>query len=620
MRAAFRRRTVVAQIVILEVAVLLAVVAWPGQWWWRGSTLAALVLVAVLVFGRRHGRALWAWAMVALVYRRRAQRGPDQLVNDPAGHPAPTIEAHRDRAGTSFGLVRDHLSWTSVVALGPVDDQGRRLSDSIGLHQVLGALADDDNWASVQVVLRVLPAPSPRVDPRSPVATSYRELAAGSVAQRELLVCIRLEPARCPRAVTVRGGGDVGARRALATSTARLVAALADIARVRVLGADDVRAAVAAGLGVAPGPTTERWDGIDHGLHGVQVCYRLDIPGSDPTQLVADLTSVPGVSIVGSATVGRGAADADVEVVVRVLCLPEDRAAVDTALRRMTHARGARVIRLDGEHAAATRSTLPGGARPRSHRATARRVGSVPGWATSLSLPLDRGGLVLGRGDDGRPAPFELFRSRPTAVSALLDHRVVLVLAFRALALGARVSVVSTRTERWLPLRRLGVDDRDVVELVSPETFRLSSPTPRPDRPHLVVVDLPDASDLPPVPGRPWQCVVAVLPELSMRRLPAARARGPVLLRRLSRREAVAVVPFLGLPAGSDQVLTGLADDQVALVVGAVATVIDLALTVPESQLVVAATSAPAGSAAAAASAADPARPRVQAEHHAQQR
>jgi type VII secretion protein EccE len=603
-------------LVVVEAAILLVMVAWPGSWWWRGPVLVLSVLTAVAVLARWHGRPLSAWSRTLLAFLLRRRRGGRdatlRLLRDPTA--ALTVEAHVDRAGTRFGLVRDATSWTSLLALEPAgDDEGPAGPATVTLGRVLAAIEEGDaRPAAVHVLLRVLPAPSPRVDPRSPVATSYREVSGGVVAQRTLLVGLRLEPARSPWAVTDRGGGDLGARRALAAATVRLAARLGDVARARVLGPEDARAAVGAGLGVAPGPAAETWTAVDHGRDGVQVCYGVDSWGPDPTALLSQLSALPGVLIVVSLSQERGDPPA---AVLRVLCLAEDLDVVHTALTRTAAARHARIRRLDGRHAPGTAGTLPGDRTTRPARPPdgPPRVRPSP-WADGLELPLARGGLVLGRRGDGGAVPLELFLDRPSALSAVLDPRVVMVIAFRALAVGARVSVVSTRAERWLPLRRLGVSDPGVVGIFSPETASFPASAARPDRPHLVIVDLPDRTDPPRVPGQPWQCVVAVLPELSLRTLPAARAGGPVLMRRLTRREAIAAAPFLGLPSGSDRRLTELADEQLALAAAGLLTVVDLGLTGAESQLVVASTGTPTRSAA------EPARPRVQAQHDAEQR
>ncbi|MGL5862030.1 MAG: hypothetical protein ACRCY9_12335, partial [Phycicoccus sp.] len=196
------------RVVVLEAVLLGLVAAWSASWWWRGPALAALVVVAVLVLGRWRGREARALPAVALAYRRRRGRRADRtlrLLADPVS--SLTVEAHADRAGTRFGLLRGPSSWTSVLAVEAIgaDEADVPGPERVALDHLLGLIdGHDDRCAAVQVILGVLPSPSPRVDPRSSLAGSYREVAAGAAAQRSLLVCLRLEPARCSRAVAVR--------------------------------------------------------------------------------------------------------------------------------------------------------------------------------------------------------------------------------------------------------------------------------------------------------------------------------------------------------------------------------------------------------------------------------
>ncbi len=221
-------------------------------------------------------------------------------------------------------------------------------------------------------------------------------------------------------------------------------------------------------------------------------------------------------------------------------------------------------------------------------------------------VPMARGGLVVGlqaagpdpAGPDlagplraGNPLTLNAFGERPRTLAAVLDQQIAMVLCFRALAVGARLRIVTSRADRWLPLRRLGVDDAEVVAVMSPQSQDVAASTPGADRPLLVVVDQTStAVDPPRVEPRPWQCVLTLLPDLSLRSLPIARSTGLVLMRRLNRSEAVAAGPFLGLPPGGGQRLSTLGDEQFAVVERGLLVVADLALTDTESQLVVAAT------------------------------
>lgn len=603
------------QVVAAEAALLLVAATWPVGWWVRGVTVTVLLATVCTVGGRYRSRWVYAWAGVGRAYRaRRRTRSPDGSTapGGAGGPPAGTeVGAFVDRSGTRFGVVSDGRSLTTLLVVEPAQAAtvASAGEDVVDLGVLAGALSHADvRLASVHVVVRTVPAPSRRVDVRSPVATSYEEIRAGAQAHRAVVVSLRLEPALCVPAVLARGGGELGSRRALASVTARLVARLGPGLRVRVLGPDEVRAAVSAGLGAPAGPVTETWTGLRSPSGLSHVCFRLTSWGvGGPARVVAGLSGVPATSTALGLTLTAGSDDGvDVRAVLRVVSLAEDVDVDTAAVAAAARQAGADVARCDGEHATALAQTLPaGGLVPVTAAARGDLARVVPEWLAALEVPLDPGGLVLGRSTGGQPLVAKLFRDRPVSGCAVLDPRVVMVVCFRALAVGATIDVVSTRADLWLPLRRLGIDDPAVVSISSPETAVAASAPARADRPRLVVIDLPDRPDVPPVVGQPWQAVLTVLPDLSTRHLPSARASALTLLRRLTRAEAMLAAPFLGLPPGSREQLSLLGDEQVSAVERGRAEVVDLALSAAESRLVVAVTSAPV------ASSADPTHPRV---------
>jgi type VII secretion protein EccE len=587
------------QLVAAEAAALAVVLALPAGRWWQAAAALALMLVVALAAARFRSRWLYAWVGVLRAY---AWRGPDRRgpVDPLAGV---EVLPFADRAGTRFGVVVTDRTFTTVLSLEPAGSAAvaTPTRDTVDLAALAGALADRDvRLAAVQVLVRSTPAPSVRLDPRAAIAASYRQVGEGVVAQRSVLVCLRLDPALCPGAVAGRGGGDLGACRALASVSARLAAGLGPGVRVRALGPDEARAALDAGTGSAPGPLTESWTGV-RSADAVHVAFRLARwRGGDPAVLLAEFAGVPGIAAVLSLTMlpaRRGLLH--LGLVLRVVGPPSLREWVEAAVAAAAARAGGRVVRLDGEQLPALRQTLPAGGVRWSGPAAADVLCEVDRqWLRRALVPLDRGGVVLGRDPAGRPVVAQLFRDRPATLSAFLDPRVVTVLCYRALAAGARVTVVSARAERWMPLRWLGADDPDVVTIASAGSGDDTGPAGRPDRPHLVVLDAPDVRA---PAAQPWRTVLTVLPDLSTRSLQAARAAGPVLLRSLSGPEAGTAAPFLGLPAGADGALAALADDEVGVVERGRLAVVRLGITEAESHLVVAGTG----------SAADAADPRV---------
>jgi type VII secretion protein EccE len=389
----------IGQVVVWQCAALAAVAGWAGPAWGRWLTLVLLAVVSVAVVGRLRGRWLYVWAEVVLRYRarrRRAGRAAEQAAGraaeqaagrateqaagratGPVAEPVAEldIESFVDRVGTRFGMVRDQDgAWTAVLVADPA--QQSMICDDPAQAMPLGPLADaladrDIRLAAVQLVSHVMAAPSPWVDPRSSVATSYLEVSRGEVvAGRSVWIALRLDPGRCPGAVAARGGGDQGAHRALASVAARLSATLDQHARVRALGPDEVRVAVAATGGVdraadVAAHPVERWRQVA-GPHRAQVGFRVRSWGrGDPTGLIGRLAAVPSLATTASLLLRpAGHQQVSARMSVRVVSLAADAEAVEVAVHRAAAAAGVRLVRLDGEHAAAVQDVLPtGGAR-----------------------------------------------------------------------------------------------------------------------------------------------------------------------------------------------------------------------------------------------------------------
>ncbi|MCC2594064.1 hypothetical protein LKO27_11670 [Tessaracoccus sp. OS52] len=113
-------------------------------------------------------------------------------------------------------------------------------------------------------------------------------------------------------------------------------------------------------------------------------------------------------------------------------------------------------------------------------------------------------GLLLGRGSAG-PVTVRLFRPRPTRVFLAAPEYVKWLLAFRAMCLGAHVSVLTKEQPSWLPLaeviRACGgtVDILHAVDNVPGQG--------RPYRPSLVVDEI--GAMTPQTPVGAWQAVVS---------------------------------------------------------------------------------------------------------------
>lgn len=346
------------------------------------------LLIVVLALGRRNGRWLYEDWAVRRDFRRRAfDRAAVQAhavhINDPRLaalhelHPQLQITEVADRSGQRVGVVSDGRCFSAMLALEPAGGKGAGAPGAAdGPEPPLDVVADalstrDVALAGVQVVTHTVPAPTANLPANSPCVRSYGSLAGGAVpARRSTWIVSRLDPLGTPTAVAARGGGEVGAQRALLGTMARLAASLRFAGvEARAVGgheALDVLALTAgatsraATLGAAR--TVEAWNSwaIDD---TVQACFwvrswpsavRLGDRG-----LLARLGDVRGrfnvVSLTMTAEDIRGV---HLRAVVRVAGgSPEELEHIAGELQHL--GQGARLVRLNGQHAPGVVESLP---------------------------------------------------------------------------------------------------------------------------------------------------------------------------------------------------------------------------------------------------------------------
>lgn len=179
-----------------------------------------------------------------------------------------------------------------------------------------------------------------------------------------------------------------------------------------------------------------------------------------------------------------------------------------------------------------------------------------------LELPLAGGGLVVGQDRDGQPVVARVFRQRPTRVGVFGNVHVVTLLAFRALAHGAQVVVVSPRPPAWAPLVR-AAPAGPWVTVVPP-----GSPTPPSGsvlRPSLLVEDTGVGQSRVRHDLGAWQCGVSVEPSLTDAVGPALAACDLVVVQRAALQATAPLRDALALPVDALQWLPQMPDDVFAL-------------------------------------------------------
>ncbi|MFF7178887.1 type VII secretion protein EccE [Streptomyces sp. NPDC008121] len=389
------------QLVLIEVAAALLLVAWvvePLLLVPAGVVAALLVLLAVV---RRHRRSMPEWLGTFLALRARARRAASFVV--PEGTEpglAPLVEcdpalrtyAYSDRDRRPVGLIGDGTFLTVLVrveseatALRP-DRSARPLPVAL-IRDVLEV--DGIRLESAQIVQHTQPAPAPHLPAQSMAARNYGPLQAqtGSPALRITWIALKLDPELCPEAVAARGGGMEGAQKCVVRAADQLASRLAGAGfKATVLTEQELTAAIAtsscaspmaiaqAGRGQAQARRTQetartwRVDDRRHTTYWVGRWPQLGGGGAGASmpQLVALLTSLPALATTFSLTLSGGdRQEVTVAGHVRITGRSdEELVAARHELERA--ARGVRtgLVRLDREQVPGMLASLPlGGAR-----------------------------------------------------------------------------------------------------------------------------------------------------------------------------------------------------------------------------------------------------------------
>ncbi|MFE3072859.1 type VII secretion protein EccE [Streptomyces sp. NPDC059247] len=391
------------QLVLIEVAAALLLVAWvvePVLLVPAGVVAVVLVLLAVV---RRHRRSLPEWLGTFLTLRARGRRAASFTV--PEGTEpgfAPVVEcdpalrtyAYGDRDRRPVGMVGDGTFLTAVLrvesdgtALRP-DRAARPLP--VGLvRDVLSV--DGVRLESAQIVQHTQPAPAPHLPEQSMAARNYAPLQAqtGSPAVRITWIALKLDPELCPEAVAARGGGLTGAQKCVVRAADQLASRLAGAGfTASVLTEQELTSALATSTCASPmaiaqagrGRTrtrrtqetarTWRVDDRRHTTYWVgrwpQLGGRGGGAGASMPQLVALLTSLPALATTFSLTLSGGDRQ-EVTVTGHVRITGRSDEELVTARHELERAaRGVRtgLVRLDREQVPGMLATLPlGGAR-----------------------------------------------------------------------------------------------------------------------------------------------------------------------------------------------------------------------------------------------------------------
>ncbi|MQA84694.1 MAG: type VII secretion protein EccE [Streptosporangiales bacterium] len=334
--------------------------------------------ILVLTLVRRRRRFLYEWMGVRMAYRRRRKSVHRYRAEDPRlellREISPTLEIQEvtNRSGNQLGAVGDGQAWCALLELQP-PEPGGIVDPGDGPQIPLQLLVDslemrDIRLASIQALTHTVPVFAGGGD--VPFVRSYQQLGNGSPSPRRTTwVVLRLDPALCSEAVALRGGGDIGARRALLTSASRLAVGLeAAGVPVRMLDAHDALTALMACTGANPWQrqvrgmrTAEHWktwtcDGVENTTFWVRRWPRP--PRSSGRDLFAPLAAASGVtSTMSLVFTGNAAGEISFRGMIRVAGSSADQ--LTAWMTKLADSVGADLERLDGQHTPGVLATLP---------------------------------------------------------------------------------------------------------------------------------------------------------------------------------------------------------------------------------------------------------------------
>jgi hypothetical protein len=213
------------------------------------------------------------------------------------------------------------------------------------------------------------------------------------------------------------------------------------------------------------------------------------------------------------------------------------------------------------------------------------RIGShvaSPATLSTLGIASPGSGLILGADRDRQPVPVRFFRPEPTKIAMVGEVWVAQLLAFRALALGARIVVSTVDPGLWNGFGRWATGRDDRVAVVTGERQLALAATGH--QPILVIYDLGMAGPSAPSALGPWHTQLTLLRQLSPDGVSVVQGSHLVMLKRLSAGEATLSAGPLRLSEQSVQLLQMMEDDMIALLGGGADRYVWLTLTKVEQQ------------------------------------
>ncbi|MGH3980991.1 MAG: type VII secretion protein EccE [Pseudonocardiaceae bacterium] len=387
-----------ANVVVLETGLALGLLLLAVEVALLWMAVGLLVAAAAVAFTRWRGRWLTQWVALTARYlgrsHDRALQSPDPARSEEvdgaeatvAGPEDPRVALLRlvvpdlvvargvDHEREPLGLAWHEGSWTAVLQV----DAASTLITSVGGSSTLplGALAPclEDRGVvldAIQVIWHCYPG-SAALPSTAPALRSYLEVLGPlpAAARRTTWVAVRLDPRRCPAAVRERGGGVMGAHRALIGALSRVRNALEsrgvparplDTEQLLRAGISAAELSSVAGSG-RPVALRERWTGVTAGGVGHASYAVTGWPASGGAHSLNALTGVRALSATVALSISPGEEGGDVGLrgLVRVSARnPAELEGADERLQSISGRLGVALTPLRGLQVAGLAGTLP---------------------------------------------------------------------------------------------------------------------------------------------------------------------------------------------------------------------------------------------------------------------
>lgn len=387
-------RLPVTNLVVLEIGLALSLMLpaiHPGL---GGAALLVALIAVPLAAGRWHGRWTVGWIQLGGRYLVRSHSSrlpaPDSpAAGDPRARvlnlliPDLTIISGADRRNDPVGFAWHRGAWTAVLQVDAAASMIAPVDGSAGTDGTAGlplsalACCLEDRGVvldAIQVIWHCYPG-NAALPPSSPALRSYLEVLGPlpAAARRTVWIAVRLDPRRCPAAVTERGGGVTGCHRALIAALSRVRATLESrgvparpldaeqLLRAGICAAELGAVAGAAGeekpLTLSEGWTTVTAAGVGHASYA--------ITGWGATGPVHNLTALTGVRALSTTVAlwispGEGSGEVGLRGLVRVSARnPAELKAADRRLQSVSQQLGVALRPLGGLQRAGLAATLP---------------------------------------------------------------------------------------------------------------------------------------------------------------------------------------------------------------------------------------------------------------------